>query len=118
MSDQDNRNDRSLLPVGHSDLAPVVPTNPLVSRGIADLAKMQDVSLEPASLDEATRPPFDVLPPSAYRIHRRLLAIGLRMRQLPGQGQHSLRLPLPNAVKPPVPDEEKPGPKERPDEDK
>jgi len=39
MSEQDNRNDGSLVPAGRRDLAPVGGANPLVSRAIADLAQ-------------------------------------------------------------------------------
>ena len=48
MSDQDNRNDGSLVPTGRGDLAPVAPTNPLVSRGLVDLAKTQMENLLPS----------------------------------------------------------------------
>jgi hypothetical protein len=40
MSDQDNRNEGSPVPAGRHDLAPVAATNPLVLRGIGDLAKI------------------------------------------------------------------------------
>jgi tetratricopeptide (TPR) repeat protein len=39
MSDQDNRNGGSLLPAGRRDVAPVAAGNPLLSRGITDLAR-------------------------------------------------------------------------------
>ncbi len=56
-----------------------------------------------ANLGETSRThPFDVLANRAYRAHQRLLRIQLRLRQLPGAGAKSLRLPLPYAVKPPV----------------
>jgi hypothetical protein len=48
------------------------------------------------------RHPFDLLLNRVYRARERLLRIQLRQRQLPGQGAHSLRLPQPAAVKPPV----------------
>jgi tetratricopeptide (TPR) repeat protein len=38
MSEQEHRSDGSLVPAGRRDLASIVGTNPLVSRGLADLA--------------------------------------------------------------------------------
>lgn len=43
MSDQENVNPGNLVPAGRLDLAPLAPANPLVSRGIADLTKMQNM---------------------------------------------------------------------------
>ena len=40
MSDHDNRHDGGLVPAGRHDLAPVAPANPLVSRGLADIARI------------------------------------------------------------------------------
>src|SRR2546423_602482 len=39
MSDQDKPNNGSLVPAGRCDLAPIVAANPLVSRGLTDLAQ-------------------------------------------------------------------------------
>jgi hypothetical protein len=39
MSDQDDGNDGSLVPAERRELAPVAAVNPLVSRGLADLAR-------------------------------------------------------------------------------
>ena len=41
MSGQDKPNDGNLVPAGRRDLAPVAGANPLVARGIADLATMK-----------------------------------------------------------------------------
>ncbi len=40
MSNQDHANSTSLVPTAGSDLAPLAPANPLVSRGMADLANL------------------------------------------------------------------------------
>ena len=42
MSDQDRPNYGNLVPAGRHDLAPVILANPLVLRGISDLARMQE----------------------------------------------------------------------------
>jgi len=39
MSDQDQPSNGNLVPAERRDLAPVAPVNPLVSRGLADLAQ-------------------------------------------------------------------------------
>ncbi len=44
MSDQEKPNIGGLVPKGRYDLAPAAQANPLVSRGMADLAKLQDCS--------------------------------------------------------------------------
>src|SRR6266849_4286794 len=45
MSDQDKSNNGNLVPAGRRDLAPVASANPLVLRGLADLAKSQAILL-------------------------------------------------------------------------
>jgi hypothetical protein len=53
MSDHNNGNDGSLVPTGRRDLAPVAPTNPLVSRGLADLAQARLPTMANAPLKHA-----------------------------------------------------------------
>ncbi len=43
MSDKDKPNNANLIPAGSSDLATVAAANSLVSRGVADLAKMREL---------------------------------------------------------------------------
>jgi hypothetical protein len=47
MKNQDNPREESLVPTGGSDLAPLAPANPLVSRGLADLTKVQEMAHSP-----------------------------------------------------------------------
>jgi RNA polymerase primary sigma factor len=55
MSDQVNRHNRSLVSAGRRDLAIVTSTNPLVSRGLADLATGSSLKVvEPISPDPNT----------------------------------------------------------------
>jgi len=58
MSDHDNRDDGSLVPTGRRDLAPVAPTNPLVSRGIADLAQGRFLQVGEAVLPDPNNAVF------------------------------------------------------------
>lgn len=44
MNEQDSRDDGRLVPTGRRDLVPVAAANPLVSRGLVDLAKRKEVS--------------------------------------------------------------------------
>jgi hypothetical protein len=54
MSDQDKPDNGNLVPVGRRDLAPIDPVNPLVARGIADLANVRELpnNLETSALNE------------------------------------------------------------------
>jgi hypothetical protein len=97
MSNQDSRNDGSLVLTGERDLAPIGYANPLILRGIADLARMQNA----ASLGETSRHPFDIRPSlAAWRAQRNLLGLQLRLRQQSVTGP-KLDQVQPHAVKPP-----------------
>jgi hypothetical protein len=73
MRDQDTPNDGSLVPAGRGDVAPSAPGNPLVSRGIADLAKLHLPPLvvpdgESESDSDLQDPPPSERPPSVDSI--------------------------------------------------
>jgi hypothetical protein len=78
--------------------------NPLVLRGITDLAKMPTYRTPCqalTALGEPTRHPFDVQTANRlFTAHKRLLGLQLRLRQLPGHESDPLHLPRPYAVEP------------------
>ena len=84
MSDHDNSDDGSLVPAGRRDLALLVADNPLVSRGLADMATG-------AELPDAH--PFDVESSTAYKVYMRRLELLLRLRDLRSAEQAKI---LPN----------------------
>ena len=74
MSDRNKPNSGNLVPVGRSGLAPVAAANPLVSRGIADLAKMQGF----LTLAAGASDPIDIRQTVCYQKTLRFLKIMLR----------------------------------------
>src|SRR5205823_4901141 len=73
MSDQDTPTDGSLVPAGRRELAPVAAVNPLVSRGLAELAAIDS----PQTTGEKK---FDLATASPQL--RKLYWLGFRLGQL------------------------------------
>jgi len=75
MSDQEKPNDSSLVPAKRCDLAPVAGSNPLVVRGISDLAELEERS----SIESSAQRPFDV---PLLRSYKKVIKILLRVQEL------------------------------------
>ncbi len=67
----------NLVPAGQGGLAPAAPANPLVVRGMADLAKIQG-----RDVGEESRHPFKVMSSSTYRKAIRFHRLSIRLRKL------------------------------------
>ena len=77
MSDRNKPNSGNLVRAGQGDLRPVAAANPLVSRGIAEVAKMQGL---PNVADGASHP-FDIRQTALYQKALRYLRFMLRVKE-------------------------------------
>ncbi len=91
MNDQEKSNDGNLVPTGRRDLVPTVSANPLVARGVKDLARMHDSqSLPhlPESPGSSNRPaegePFDPKLSKAYSSALQALRFAMRIKEANG----------------------------------
>jgi hypothetical protein len=87
MTDQDKRDTGGLVRAARSDVAPVATQNPLISRGLADLAVMEN--FPPA--------PNPVTQPRAYALYQQLKQLhtraGLHLARLRAASRHPFDLP-------------------------